>query len=190
MIIIREVLEIFRWLIFSVPGKSGQGLRVLWARIFFAKFAKGARLASYTKIQGSNRIIFEDYATMDEYGYLSAHQANIAIGRNSKINRNVMINASDGGDILVGENCLIGPNVVIRSANHLFNDQLMLINKQGNEGKSVVIEDDVWIGSNVTITAGVKIRKGSVVAAGAVVTKSFAEYDILAGVPAKKIGSR
>lgn len=190
MIIFRELLEIIRWFVFLVPGKSGQVLRVLWAKIFFEKFAKGGRLACFTKIHGANRIIFEEHASMDEYGYLSALQANISIGRNSKINRNVMINASDGGNILVGENCLIGPNVVIRSANHVFNDHFTLINKQGNEGKSIVIEDDVWIGSNVTIAAGVKIKKGSIIGAGAVVTKSFNEYNIIAGVPAKKIGAR
>ena len=190
MDIVKEFFEIFRWIIFSVPGKVGQGLRVLWAKLFFSKFARSARIASHTKIYGANKIIFEDHATMDEYGYLSAHQANIYIGKNSKINRNVMINASNNGDILIGSNCLIGPNIVIRSANHIFKDRLTLINKQGHHGRSIVIEDDVWIGANVTVTPGVNIKKGSVVAAGAVVTNSFDEYDIIAGVPAIKIGSR
>lgn len=127
---------------------------------------------------------------MDQYGYLSAYQAYIHIGIQTKINRNVMINASNSGHIEIGENCLIGPNVVIRSANHIYEDRSSLINQQGHIGKPIIVEDDVWIAANVTITAGVTIKKGSVIAAGSVVTKSFDEYSIIAGLPAKKIGSR
>ena len=54
----------------------------------------------------------------------------------------------------------------------------------------VVIEDDVWTGANVTILKGVTIGRGSVIAAGAVVTKSFPPYSIIGGVPAKLIKMR
>lgn len=59
-----------------------------------------------------------------------------------------------------------------------------------NKKFPVVIGNDVWIGSNVTMIAGVKIGDGAVVAAGAVVTKDIEPYTIVAGVPAKKIGQR
>ena len=55
--------------------------------------------------------------------------------------------------------------------------------------QEVIIEDDVWIGMNAVILPGVTIRKGTIVGAGAVVTKSTGEYEIVAGVPAKKIGN-
>lgn len=54
----------------------------------------------------------------------------------------------------------------------------------------VVIEDDVWCGANVTILKGVRIGRGSVVAAGAVVTKSFPPYSIIGGIPARIIKNR
>ena len=54
----------------------------------------------------------------------------------------------------------------------------------------VLIEDDVWCGSNVVILKGVTIGHGSIVAAGAVVTKSFPPYSIIGGVPAKLIRMR
>ena len=54
----------------------------------------------------------------------------------------------------------------------------------------VVIEDDVWVGANVTILKGVTIGHGSVVAAGAVVTKSCPPYSIIGGVPAKVLKKR
>ena len=56
--------------------------------------------------------------------------------------------------------------------------------------KMLVIEDDVWCGANVTILKGVTIGRGSVVAAGAIVTKSFPPYSIIGGVPAKLIKMR
>ena len=55
---------------------------------------------------------------------------------------------------------------------------------------AVVIEDYAWISSRTTILPGVTIGKGAVVAAGAVVTKSVAPYEIVGGIPAKKIGER
>jgi acetyltransferase-like isoleucine patch superfamily enzyme len=56
--------------------------------------------------------------------------------------------------------------------------------------KPVVIEDDVWIGAHVFIRGGVRIGKGAVIAAGAVVVEDVMEYQIVGGVPAKVIGDR
>lgn len=55
---------------------------------------------------------------------------------------------------------------------------------------AVVIEDDVWTGGNVMILKGVTIGRGSVIAAGAVVTKSCTPYSIIGGVPAKVLKMR
>lgn len=54
----------------------------------------------------------------------------------------------------------------------------------------IIVEDDVWIGANAVLVSGVTIGKGSVVGAGAVVTRSFPPYSIIAGVPARTIGTR
>ena len=61
---------------------------------------------------------------------------------------------------------------------------------QGVEKKEVIIEDDCWLAANSIILAGVTIGKGSVVAAGSVVTDHVAPYSVVAGVPAKFIKSR
>ena len=61
---------------------------------------------------------------------------------------------------------------------------------EGTKSAPVVIEDDVWIGANVTILKGVTIGHGSVIAAGAVVTQSFPPYSIIGGVPARLLKQR
>ena len=66
----------------------------------------------------------------------------------------------------------------------------MYIKEQGVNSKGIVIEDDVWIGASATILDGVTISKGAVVAAGSVVNKKVDKYAIVAGVPAKVVGSR
>ena len=63
----------------------------------------------------------------------------------------------------------------------------MRIDAQGVNTSEIVIDDDVWIGANAVITAGVHIGRHSVVAAGAVVTKDVPEYSVVGGVPAKVI---
>lgn len=66
----------------------------------------------------------------------------------------------------------------------------MPIREQGEEERPVVVGDDVWIGANVVILPGVEIKRGAVIAAGAVVTKDVGELEIVGGVPARVIGRR
>lgn len=110
------------------------------------------------------------------------------IGDESYIGCNAVMGA--GGGICIGSKVLIGHTVNIHAENHLFNDPYLDIRDQGVSYKGVVIEDNVWIGSQVTILDGVKIGTGTVIGAGAVVTKSLAPNSIVAGVPAKVIGTR
>jgi len=74
--------------------------------------------------------------------------------------------------------------------NHVFDSLEKDIKAQGVIRKGIVIDDDVWIGANVTILDGVRIKKGTIVAAGAVVTKDFNEYSIIGGVPAHVMKNR
>ena len=112
----------------------------------------------------------------------------ISIGDNVQINTRCWI--SGGGGLEIHDNTLIGPHVVIHSANHNFSDRKTPILKQGHTFKKIIIEKDVWIGANATILPGVIIREGSIIAAGAVVTKSTEQYGVYGGVPAKYIKSR
>jgi galactoside O-acetyltransferase len=64
------------------------------------------------------------------------------------------------------------------------------IRLQGHDAGTIVIEDNVWLAANVTVVGGVRIGRGSVIAAGAVVTSDIEPYSIAGGVPARLIRRR
>lgn len=122
-------------------------------------------------------------------------QGNIQIGENCSVQYNtLMIGYGNPGDakglIKIGNNVRIAPNVMIISANHVFDNPDIPICNQGMNIKSITIEDDVWVAGRVNITAGVTIGKGSVIGAGSVVTKDIPPYSVAVGVPAKVIKQR
>lgn len=94
------------------------------------------------------------------------------------------------GRIVIGRGCLIGSHSGIYGNNHNFADPTRQIAQQGITCKGIVIEDDCWLGSGVRVLDGVTIGKGSVIGAGAVVTKDIPPYSVAVGVPAKVISQR
>lgn len=110
----------------------------------------------------------------------------VSVGRDCQINENVFIQGAKIGDYV-----MIAPNVNILSKSHHFEDRSIPMVLQGeSEEKIPVIEDDVWLGRNVVVMPGVRIGKGSIVGAGAVVVKDVAPYSIVGGVPARLIRMR
>lgn len=111
----------------------------------------------------------------------------VELGNNSGLG----INCRISGKTIIGDNVMMGPNVCIFTANHAFDRIDIPMNQQGlTKEKPVIIEDDVWIGANVTILPGVKISRGAIVGAGAVVTKNIPQYAIVGGNPARVIKYR
>lgn len=107
----------------------------------------------------------------------------VSIGDNTYINSNLTL--VDDYEISIGKRVLIAPNVTISATNHPMH---YLARTHGEMYcKKVTIEDDVWIGSNVVICAGVTIGKGSVRGAGSVVTRDIPAMNFAAGVPCKVI---
>jgi galactoside O-acetyltransferase len=140
-------------------------------------------------IEGGSSIKIGHSFTAMGYDFLYANDGgSLIIGNNCSINTNVQLGAAFGR-IVIGNNVLIGPNVVIRASNHGTARESYMRFQPHTYGE-IYIEDDVWIGSNAVITSGVNLAVGTVVGAGAVVTKSTEPYSIVAGVPARKIGER
>lgn len=112
---------------------------------------------------------------------------NIEIGEESSLG----INCYVPDDIIIGKYVMMGPNCYIFHANH----ETIDINKpmclQGRAiHKKTIIEDDVWIGRNVTMTPGRIIKKGSIIGACCLLCKNFPEYSVIGGNPSKLIKSR
>ena len=91
------------------------------------------------------------------------------------------------GPVAIGSHVNLAQGITVSVLNHNFEDLEKRIDEQGVSTSAIVIGDDVWIGANAVITAGVHIGRHAVVAAGAVVTKDVPEYSVVAGVPAKVI---
>ena len=94
------------------------------------------------------------------------------------------------GGVSIGENVLIASHCSIVASNHIFDDIHTPISNQGSRDLGITIENDVWIGTGARILDGVTIGTGAIVGAGAVVTNSIEPFTIVAGVPARPIGSR
>jgi acetyltransferase-like isoleucine patch superfamily enzyme len=115
---------------------------------------------------------------------------NVYVGNNSHINLNCCVWAGETTRIRIGENLLMGPGVMMFAGNHGLGRE-MPMTFQPRVEQEIVIGDDVWLGAGVVVTGGVRIADGVVVAAGAVITKSIEQpYAIVGGVPAKVIGAR
>jgi acetyltransferase-like isoleucine patch superfamily enzyme len=90
----------------------------------------------------------------------------------------------------IGDDCQIAAGCILSDVHHPYEDTSVPMNTIETEFQSIVLEQDVWLGSSVVVLKGVRIGQGAIVGAGAVVTKSIPPYEIWAGVPAKKIGER
>jgi maltose O-acetyltransferase len=121
-----------------------------------------------------------------EYDIYIADATKLRIGEDCHINENVFIQGAN-----IGNYVMIAPNVAILNSTHNYENRSTPMKTQGGkENLNPTIEDDVWIGRNVVIMAGVTLGKGAVIAAGAIVTKDVEPFCVVAGVPAKIIKRR
>lgn len=154
-------------------------------------------------IRSSNRLYFgirvmRMFIIRRLHGFHHIHYSSNLLG-SSKISKDVQMGAycSIGPSayicpkVQMGNYVMIAPNFSVVGDDHR-TDQVGVpyIFSGRPDGKATIIEDDVWIGRNVMLRSGVRIGRGALLAMGAVVTKDVEAYAIVAGVPAKMIGSR
>lgn len=140
------------------------------------------------------RPLFKKYGKnfiFDPFGVYSF--SNIEIGEDVFIGAGAKI-ISEESYIKIGNKVMLGPNVSLIAGSHNIHEigkyMFDVKNKRPENDLPIIIENDVWIASNVTVLMGVKIGEGSVVGAGSVVTKNVPPFSFVAGVPAKWIKNR
>ena len=165
------VLRVIHFLTnYVVSALPSFGLRRLWYR-----HAVGAEIASDAGIHLGCYVW--------SYTPRQVKRTGFRIGAHSRVNRDCCLDIR--GPLDIGANVSISPEVTILTASHAVNAPDFHV-----ELRPVVIEDNVWIGSRATILPGVTLGRGSVVAAGAVVTRDVPALAIVAGVPAREVGVR
>ena len=112
----------------------------------------------------------------------------VSIGSNVYIGPNAEINGL--GEIVIKSGVIIGPNLVIHSANHRFRNSTTIPYDEYFDFKKVTVEENVWIGGNVIITPGTQIGEGCIIGAGCVVSGKIPPLSIVVGNPCKIINTR
>ena len=169
-------------------------IKILSAFIYYA-------LAS--KLPNSNVPVGSSFSNLRCFflrGFLKKIGSNLTIesnifwgnGRDIELGNNVQVNEDCWiRNVSVGNCVMIGPRVMILNYGHNTEDLEKPMIFQGiRKYAQTVIEDDVWIGAAAIILPGVTIGKGSIIAAGAVVTKNVESYSVVGGNPAKLIKMR
>ena len=166
-------------------------LRMLWLQMQFEyAIDPSVSLAASARFDlGSNyvprRAIIDirEGTVICEGAILAPFGGSIRIGRNAYIGPYSIIYGHGG--VTIGDDTLIAGHVVIVSANHIFSSDILPIRLQGESKAGIQVGKNVWIGAGARILDGVSIGDGSIVAAGAVVTRSVAPNSIARGVPAR-----
>jgi acetyltransferase-like isoleucine patch superfamily enzyme len=156
------------------------------------------------------KVIYDIYVgegtDFKDMNYINTLNGPIVIGNQCQINAfclmgpiefggHVLINhmsdvAGSAAKVIIGNNVLIAPRVLIMACMHNHHDKQTLIRLQGVYAADVVIGDDVWIGTGSIILPGVTIGTGAVTGANSVVTANIPEYSIAVGAPARVVGTR
>lgn len=124
-------------------------------------------------------------AVLHVYNFRGMPQSGIKIGKDSLVGEYTVIRGQGG--VTIGDRVYTSPFSQLIAVNHIFDDPNRPFVEQGITAKGIIVEDDVWIGASAIITDGVRIGKGAVIAAGAVVTADVAPHTVVGGVPARVI---
>lgn len=180
-----KLKKLVHWMLIPT-GEARPRLWVKWfVNPFIHKRGKGSKVRSRTRMDvlPFNRFQLGANSTIEDFCTVNNGVGDVLIGDNSLIGMgNVII-----GPVTIGNNVIFAQNIVASGLNHEYRDVSQPIHAQKILVASIVVEDDCWIAANSVITSGVTIGKHSVIAAGAVVTKDIPPYSVAVGNPAKVI---
>jgi acetyltransferase-like isoleucine patch superfamily enzyme len=202
------VLTLLNWM----PTVLGSVLRGLAYRAVLEQVGRGCFIEKDVRWQVPRRIRLGERVMIGEGCFLDAHSltGRITLGDDVWLSRGCYVLAHRDAEVqiddraYIGHRCLlygtaglrVGQDVLMANdvqlicGNHTFARRDLPIRAQPTEERPIAIEDDVWLGASVIVLGGVTVGRGSVVGAGAVVTRSLPPYSIARGVPAKIVGVR
>lgn len=155
-----------------------------WLRMLqFIYFSRGKQSVIYRNVRKDivpfNSFRLGHCSVVESFSTLNNMVGDITIESNSRIGLcNTVI-----GPVTIGSNVNLAQNIIISGLNHNYQDPGQTIISQGVSVSPIIIEDDVWIGGNSVVLAGVTIGKHSVIAAGTIVKRSVPPYSVVAGNP-------
>lgn len=162
-------LYLVRWL----PGSTTPPAGALWRRV-------RARVAGPLLAHAGEDINVE-------HGAFFGTGENVHLGDRSGIGVNCRLH----GPVSIGRDVMMGPDVVVIATAHGHSDiSVPMMDQPSVAPRLVTIGDDVWIGTRAVILPGVRVGRGSIVGAGAVVTKHVPDYAVVGGNPARVIRYR
>ncbi len=161
----------------------------LWVKLFLNpivhKKGKNARICSLTRIDVMpfNNFYLGNDSTIEDFCTINNGVGDVIIGERTRIGlSNTLI-----GPVLIGNDVMFAQNIVLSGLNHGYEDVKIVPHKQKVTKNQIVIEDEVWVGANSIILAGITVGKHSIIGGGSVVTKNIPPYCMAAGNPCRII---
>ncbi len=185
-----------RWRLGACGGRLFVGRRV---RLHFPRYISVGRnvyIGDDTSISGlsregitiGNNVRIRENVWIQATSTLDNPGVGLTIAEGTYIGPRCMLGA--GGGIVIGRDATLGAAVHVLAEDHAFRDPDLPIHEQGVTRKGIVIEDEVWIGNAAILLDGVRIGRGAVVGAGAVVTRDVPARAVAVGNPARVVGMR
>jgi acetyltransferase-like isoleucine patch superfamily enzyme len=174
--------------VFVAPGGSWRNARMI-------RFGRGITIERGVILDGLSRrgVEIGDDVMIGAYCFIRASMLSnlgegLSIGKKSSLDAYSFIGA--GGGVFIGDCVIMGQHVSFHAENHQYDRLDVPIREQGTTRRGIVVEDDCWVGSNVTFLDGAHVGQGCVIAAGTVVRGEIPEYSVVAGVPGRVLKSR
>ena len=172
----------------------GPGVKLRNARMIH--FGKGVTLETGVIIDGlsrngvvlGNNVSIGAYSVIRSTGVLTNLGVGVRLGNDSAIDAYSFIGAAGG--VQIGNQVIMGQHVSFHAENHRYESVDTPIKEQGTSREGIAIENNCWVGSNVTFLDGAWVRSGCVIGAGSVVKGDIPEFSVAVGVPAKVVKVR
>ena len=179
--IFEEAHSILIFIISSLPGRIGVYFRKILYKLLIKKIGKQFYTENGIILSGYKNITIGNNVRLMRYSSINADDGIIRLGNNISINYNVNINASGKGEIILGDNVLVGQNTVFRAADHIFKKDQITSENSHLPGK-IIIGNNVWIGANCVILKNVVIGDNCVIGANSTITKDIEKNKVVVGL--------